>query len=184
MGASSCPRLPLPGENHSHFLSCHSPSFSSGSLDTYLCGGWDTMWVLAHSFLTGNFTPKKKSYTSACIIVYDINIVFIVNSELAIEKGKMRGSEEKIHNNRTGFWPKGWAGLQMLSQTIRLSVFGLPSVANFSITFCCPPPCFFLSLLPSKGAIIVAAISNNITIRGSSDGSLLQTYCRWTSYFH
>ena len=41
--------------------------------------GWDTMWVLAHSFLTGNFTPKKKSYTSACIIVYDINIVFIVN---------------------------------------------------------------------------------------------------------
>ena len=108
---------------------------------------------------------------------------------LAIEKGKIRGWEEKIHNNRTGFWPKGWAGLQMLSQTIRLSVFGLPSVANFSITFCCPPPCFFLSLLPSKGAIIVgaiivAAISNNITIRGSSDGSLLQTYCRWTSYFH
>ena len=150
---------------------------------------------------TRNFTPKKKSYTSDCIIVYDINIVFIVNSvigalyagtlqhkelptELTIEKGKMRGSEEKIHNNRTGFWPKGWAGLQMLSQTIRLSVFGLPSVANFSITFCCPPPCFFLSLLPSKGVIIVAAISNNITIRGSSDGSLLQTYCRWTSYFH
>ena len=28
---------------------------------------------------TRNFTPKKKSYTSACIIVYDINIVFIVN---------------------------------------------------------------------------------------------------------
>ena len=98
-------------------------SHQAASIPTYVedgiqCGYWPT------PFFTGNFTPKKKSYTSAFIIVYDINIVFIVNSELAIEKGKMRGSEEKIHNNRTGFWPKGWAGLQMLSQTIRLSVFG------------------------------------------------------------
>ena len=43
--------------------------------------------------------------------------------------------KEGALKSRTGFWPKGWAGLLMLSQTIRLSVFGLPSVANFSITF-------------------------------------------------
>ena len=73
--------------------------------------------------------------------------------------------KEGALKSRTGFWPKGWAGLLMLSQTIRLSVFGLPSVANFSITFCRLLR-LFLSQLASKAAITVTAISNAI-----ADGS-------------
>ena len=79
--------------------------------------------------------------------------------------GSMR--KEGALKSRTGFWPKGWAGLLMLSQTIRLSVFGLPSVANFSITFCRLLR-LFLSQLASKAAITVTAISNAI-----DDGSLM-----------
>ena len=127
-GSFFLPSAPTSWRDSLSLPQCHSPSFS-----------------ISPSDLEG-FTAHIIAYAPPHPLWRTLSWAKKLNQGMW---GSMR--KEGALKSRTGFWPKGWAGLLMLSQTIRLSVFGLPSVANFSITFCrLPPPLLVATCLKGR----------------------------------